>query len=344
MVAASGPSLRDRINRIAYVLVNVSDVERSKNFYEAISPLRAVTRTAAPLQRFAGLGIDRGAFDGYILNDGTGDPSTGLPAEVHLVQWRTPEPVGRPYPTFWHVGLVKLAFRTPSAPAKLAQLAGLGIHTTNRLIYRGYVSIQDPDGIVVSFVGSHTAELPEGETDPRRYERLVHTNPSVSDIERAVDFYGRLIGLDVVGEYAPGRVMPVSQGPGADVAQWIGYPHTARGGGFFLELNHFAHPPRSDADLVPYTEPTHLGIAAVGFEVDDIDACYEILLVAADAGMCRPPVCPPEEWDYGTERGVRRVVVFHDPDGIRLELTERRAFVPTRRPTVPDNPPPLPGV
>jgi catechol 2,3-dioxygenase-like lactoylglutathione lyase family enzyme len=245
---------------------------------------------------------------------------------------------------FLHGGLVKLAFRTPIAKAKLAQLADLGIHTTNRLIYRGYVSIQDPDGIVLSFVGSHTADLEPGATDPRRYERLVHTNPSVSDLNRALEFYGNVIGLDVVGEYLPGEPMDVSQGPGTDRAQWAGYSHAARGGGFFLEVNHFAHPPRSGADLVPYAEPTHVGVARVGLEVDDIDQSYATLLRASDAGLCAPPLSPPEEWDYGPELGIRRVVAFHDPDGIRLELTERRAFVSTGVPVRPDNPPPLPGV
>lgn len=341
---AIGTSLRDRINRIAYVVVNVADLERSRAFYEAVTPLKTVLRTRAPLQRFTGLRIEQGQFDGYILDDGSGHPVTGPPTQVHLVQWRTPQPVGQPYPMFWHVGLVKLAFRTPSAKAKLAQLRELGIHTTNRLIYRGYISIQDPDGVVLSFAGSHSADLPEGEADPRRYERLVHTNPSVRDVDRALDFYGNVIGLNVVGEYLPGEPMRVSQGPGSDVAQWVGYPHIARGGGFFLEVNHFAYPPRRGADLVPYTQATHLGVARVGFEVDDIDVSYEILQRAADAGLCPRPAGPPEEWDYGAERGTGRVLVFQDPDGIRLELTERRPFVPTRQQVRPENPPPLPGV
>jgi catechol 2,3-dioxygenase-like lactoylglutathione lyase family enzyme len=335
-------TLRDRINRVAYVVINVSDLERSRAFYESVSPLQVRVRTQAPAQRFAGLGIARGQFDGYLMDDGSGGAG-GPPTQIHLVQWMTPAPVGQPYPVFWHVGLAKIAFTTPSAKAKLAQLASLGIHTTNRLIYRGYTSIQDPDGVGISFPGSPTAELPAGE-DPRRYERLLHTNPSVRDIARSMRFYGEFMGLDLAIENVPCEPIASSQGPGSDLVQWDSHLYTARGGGFLVDASQFHYPPPTKATLTPYVEPTNLGIARIGFEVDDIDAAYEILVRARPVGKGPAPVGPPEEWDYGPPRGVRRVVVFRDPDGIRLELTEKIPLTPTDTCTQPVNPPPLPGV
>ena len=54
---AAATTLRDRINRIAYVVINVTDLERSRTFYESVTSLKVATRTQAPLQPFRGLGI-----------------------------------------------------------------------------------------------------------------------------------------------------------------------------------------------------------------------------------------------------------------------------------------------
>jgi catechol 2,3-dioxygenase-like lactoylglutathione lyase family enzyme len=331
-------TLRDRINRVAYVVINVTDLERSRAFYESVTPLKVAARTQAPVQRFAGLGIGSGQFDGYLMDDGTGGP----PTQIHLVEWTTPEPVGQSYPYFWHVGLAKIAFTTPSAKSKLAQLRQLGITPTNRLIYRGYTTIQDPDGVIVSFPGSHTAELPAGE-DPRRYEKLLHTNPSVREIARSMRFYGELLGLDLAIESVPCEPIASSQGPGSDLVQWDSHLYTARGDGRFkIDASQFHYPPPTKESIVPYAEPNHVGIARVGLEVDDIDACDAILRKAQSIGKAPGLAGPPEEWDYGSPVGVRRVLSFRDPDGIRLELTEKVPVRPVTTCTQPVNPRPIP--
>jgi hypothetical protein len=48
--------------RIGYVAVNVRDVELSRAFYEAVTPMRVVARTQAPLQPFTLLGRGAGQF------------------------------------------------------------------------------------------------------------------------------------------------------------------------------------------------------------------------------------------------------------------------------------------
>lgn len=338
------PSLKDHIDRVAHVVVNVSDLERSRAFYESVTPLRVVARMDAPRQSFPALGIDDGAFEGYVMDDGSGDPTGGPPTQIHLVRWTTPGPVGRPYPAFWHTGLAKLAFRTPSAPAKLRQLRELGIATTNPLIYRGYVSIQDPDGVLLSFAGSHTADLPHGASDPCLFERLIHTNPSVRDVRRSRRLYEDVLGLRAVGEFIACEPVSASLGPGADHAQVEAYPYVARGGGFFLDLAQFHHPRPTTETLTPYAEANHLGIVRVGFEVDDVDAAYDALVWAASNGDLPFPAAAPHVWDVGAPLGRRKVAVFGDHDGIQFELTERPSFEPTGRCIHPDTSDPLPGV
>jgi catechol 2,3-dioxygenase-like lactoylglutathione lyase family enzyme len=332
-----GPTLRDRINRVAYVVINVSDLERSRAFYESVSPLRVVSRTRAPSQRFAGLGIERGEFDGYLMDDGRG----GRPTQIHLIEWMTPKPIGRHYSCFWHVGLAKIAITTPSARAKLRQLNRLSIRPSNDRIYRGYTSITDPDGVIISFPGSHTLDLPE-EDDPCRHERLQHTNPSVTDIGRSMRFYGEVLGLDLDRESVPCEPILSSQGPGSDLSHWDSHLYTARGDGRFrVDLSQFHHPPPSAESVVPFAEPSHVGIARIGFEVDDVDACFDILRTVEPIGDGPGSLLAPEDWDYGPEVGKRRVLCFRDPDGIRLELVEKVPCAPMSGCEQPDNPPPI---
>lgn len=318
------------------MVVNVSDLERSRAFYESVTPMRVVARMETPTQSFGGLGIERGRFVGYVMEDRSGGP----PTQLQLVQWMSPQPVGRAYPTFWHVGLAKMAFRTPSAPSKLAQLRELDIVPTNGAIHRGYVSIVDPDGVTVSFPGSHTDVLPDGQ-DPCRLEQFLHVNPSVSEIRRSMRFYGSVLGLDLWRENVACAPIASSHGPGSDISQWDSHLYTARGDGRFkIDLSQYHFPPPTPDSLVPYEAPNHIGIARIGFEVDDLCACHRLLELVESAGLCERRG-GPEDWDYGGSLGTRRVLNFLDPDGIRLELTEKLVVAPTTHCIQPVNPPPL---
>lgn len=52
--------LHDRVNRIDRVVANVSDLEKSKAFWEAVTPLRAYAQTTSPQQPCRNLGISSG--------------------------------------------------------------------------------------------------------------------------------------------------------------------------------------------------------------------------------------------------------------------------------------------
>jgi hypothetical protein len=48
--------------------------------------------------------------------------------------------------------------------------------------------------VAIPLAGSPTLDLPAGETDPRRAMKLLHANPSVTDISRSMRFSGEVLG------------------------------------------------------------------------------------------------------------------------------------------------------
>ena len=123
-----------------------------------------------------------GSARGAVLVDQTG----GDPVAVHLVQWVSPAPVGAPMSTFLGHGYVKLAITYPDVAAKRAQLAAAGAELTNAVTVRNYLSIVDPDGVIISFL----------QADASPTERLYHTCLSTISVEETTEFYRDVIGLD----------------------------------------------------------------------------------------------------------------------------------------------------
>jgi catechol 2,3-dioxygenase-like lactoylglutathione lyase family enzyme len=96
--------LHDRLNRISHWDVNVTNLERSRSWYEATTTLRVVARTKAS-QSFPSFGIGSGSFTGYLLKDG--NLPRGVPM-IHLVEWQNPAPVGKPYRSQANVGWYRI--------------------------------------------------------------------------------------------------------------------------------------------------------------------------------------------------------------------------------------------
>lgn len=311
--ATPSPVLGGLVTKLLHVVINVSDLERSREFYEWATPMRVTKRLSAPLQRFEGLGIEQGEFEGYVLDDGTG----GEPTTLHLVEWKTPRPVGTPYETFWNVGYAKLGFAT-SVPweERVAELEAGGATITNDTIHRGYVSYFDPDGITLSYF--------QDVYTTRRHDLWFHTNPVSTDWERSARFWTEMIGLDNYRDVFATDVLPASQGPGADHARWSSHMFAGRGDRRFnIDMTQPEVPEPTPETSKPYAESHHLGIVRVGLEVDDIDLAHELLLAAEPIGQAPGIVCPPEVWDFGPEVGTRRVLSLRDPDGLQVELVQK---------------------
>jgi catechol 2,3-dioxygenase-like lactoylglutathione lyase family enzyme len=97
-------SLHDRLNRISHWDVNVTDLERSRSWYEATTTLKVVTRTKAS-QCFSRLRHRVRQLQGYLLKDA--NLPRGVPM-IHLVQWENPTPIGTPYRSQANVGWYRI--------------------------------------------------------------------------------------------------------------------------------------------------------------------------------------------------------------------------------------------
>jgi catechol 2,3-dioxygenase-like lactoylglutathione lyase family enzyme len=110
--------LRAHVNRFSHLTINVSDLERAKDFYEATLPLKVVARTNGPAQAYPSLGLSRGRFDGYMLRDSQAYPSRA----IHIVEWKDPRPVGKPYETFINAGIYRTSHLTSDIQASYRQV------------------------------------------------------------------------------------------------------------------------------------------------------------------------------------------------------------------------------
>jgi catechol 2,3-dioxygenase-like lactoylglutathione lyase family enzyme len=315
--------VRDQLNRISHFVINVSDLERSLDFYESVTPLRVVGSANAPTQAFKALGIDEGAFESRLLADG----SSGQPGvTVQLVQWLQPSPSGSPYPTFFSRGLYRFCFLTSDLDSRYeSALAaghvpirppkGHGIPVPGGIEGRTFV-LRDPDGIPVQFTRrplSWRDDLPD---------QLYHLNIVSGDIDGTLHFLQHVVGLDYVKRLTlPAPVGPIGFGDGAAVGQFDAVFFRHRGDHrFAIDVVNWFIPGVSG---VPYPEATLVGIQRLGLEVDDLDAAISSL---SAKGI---EVAGPESWDLG-DAGQRRVAVVRDGEGIVYELVEQPPFVGAR--------------
>jgi catechol 2,3-dioxygenase-like lactoylglutathione lyase family enzyme len=300
--------------RIGYVAINVRDLERSRAFYEAVTPMRVIARTRAPLQPFNVLGEAQGSFNGYLLDDGSG----GDPTMLHLIEWQQPAPRGQANSNFFQAGWGKVAFSHTGADEVLERLKANGVTPSNPVIQRQYVSITDPDGVIISFLYNPQRQRPS----------FFHCVSGPSDPSRTVAFYCDLFGLEYWMASQPSGPLPTSQGPGANAAQWDS--HILRSWGdhrFNIDVSKILVPAQTGA-VCP--DPLNIGIGRIGIEVKDIDAAAALLgqaLAQTPHGEARL-VGTVETWDLGNEVPHRKVIGLKDPDGMHIDIYQpERQFV-----------------
>ncbi len=338
----SGPrgpaTLGGLLTRIAHVWINVSDVERSVEFYERVVPYVRTARIDGPAQAYRGIGIARGRFEGWVLT-GTHDLESGAPTRrIHLVQWIDPAPVGVPYPEANHLGFyrtnniasgsgltathekVVAAGGRPYGPPSfiLINPGGAGVYV---------FGMRDPDGITLEYSGGL-------EPDPDSIDQPSHVQLNCRSLPRSYRFYHDVIGLEQSVRLNPDAPQPATNGslgdllrnPDGSVNDQGVFDYDASIIGAPADLRH-------PIDLLeweipdgpfgrPYKRPNNLGIMRLAFEVTDIEAARDALLRTEREAIGARGIGPVETWDLG-EAGTRRVAVFHDIDGAQLELVER---------------------
>ena len=337
--------LRGHLNRFSHVVINVSDLDRAVEFYENTFPVQRRQRINGPQQRYVGLGIEQGQFEGWVLeNKKDASPPGDLVAEfparrLHLVQWKTPGPIGAPYREANHVGIYRqnsLVSNLNEAYTRVLAHGGRPYGEPSRIVLtpEGFgvtvFAYRDPDGNTLEMIG---AEDPAGKvTFPGM---MHHCNLNVRDLAGSYRFYHEVMGLDLQAYLAPAALQPAGNGSLGDVLRNPDGSAYLGDMQFAATLLGVRSDSRSPIDVLQWSVPkpygdaypaaNHLGIVRVAFEVDDIARARARLLAAGHAAG------PIETWDMG-EFGERRVVIFYDPDGIALELIEQPRVLGPRPP------------
>lgn len=154
----------------------------------------------------------------------------------------------------------------------------------------------------------------------RYVNRLFHVCITVPDIEKALEFYQGVLGLESIGslrnEVADGGILGF---PGREIE--IHADHL-RGkvadNATVIDLIEFIRP-KTIVDRGPYQQMNQVGITRLAFDVDDTDAIYEKLRQRGDVEL----LCEPVTVQAPTG-GSLRILTFKDPHGIVLELIEYR--------------------
>jgi lactoylglutathione lyase len=138
-----------------------------------------------------------------------------------------------------------------------------------------------------------------------------HAGFTVRSIDRSMEFYCDLLGLEQVFRWNPQEPY---------IAELVGYPsvnlHGAilrvPGSDMFLELLEYQGIPIKTVDMAN----GNIGNGHIAFHVDELDPLYE-RLTKAGVKSVSPPVTPT----IGPNKGGRAVYLI-DPDGFRVELIE----------------------
>jgi catechol 2,3-dioxygenase-like lactoylglutathione lyase family enzyme len=163
------------------------------------------------------------------------------------------------------------------------------------------------DAVFISLV------VEPADTENRRRSRMItgmnHTGFVVRDLEKSVEFYNEVVGLQVVRR---------GERDGGTISQIVGYPDSHlkmamlgidQVGGHILELIEYLNPVSTDR---PTQERAVLGASHLAFNVTDIQDTFQRLL---DNGAKR--LNPPVEVAPG-----RLACYLQDPDGNWIELIE----------------------
>jgi len=131
-----------------------------------------------------------------------------------------------------------------------------------------------------------------------------HVGLTVSDLDRAVDFYREVLGLSVIAEF---QVSGKAFATGVDVegasAQFVHLD----GGSVRIEL--VAYEPAADSQPTPRLNAS--GATHLGLEVEDLDRFYQELPSTVET------LSPPQTTETGT-----RILFVRDPEGNLIEILE----------------------
>jgi len=297
------------VTRVFHLNVNCSQLERSLHFYQDLLGLRQGAHTVSPDQDGAAFGLERAAWDAWMMLDERGYEG----AVVDLLEWQAPAPAASGAAAANRLGFARLGFTTADLDATHARMSAdvdarptepHAVTMEGAPTMRTFV-VADPDGTQIELLGG----------DATRFSFVVL---NCSDLERSIAFYSEVLGFHPRVRFAPGPrdESALGLGPGSE---WeMAYLDDPRGtGAFAIDLVQWHVPPPTGA---PSREANRLGPFRLALSTDDIDAAHAALLEHGVACWSAPA-----ELDMGPGLPPLRALLFDDPDGAVLELIETPA-------------------
>ncbi|HLY77411.1 MAG TPA: VOC family protein [Thermoplasmata archaeon] len=145
-----------------------------------------------------------------------------------------------------------------------------------------------------------------------RAKGLEHVTVSVSDLDRSLLFYHRLLGIPMLGRGE--EQGPAMSGPTGTTRRPFLYADLELGGGQILELLQYLTPTKGPVRTNGFAP----GNSRIGIRVGDMEVALRRLRQAGVRTMFDPVrVAGP------ASRAGARVVHVSDPDGTSVELVER---------------------
>lgn len=286
--------------------VNCSNLARSLHFYRDLLGLTASVQTRPDAQDGAAYRLDRVQWDGWFLHDARG-PGAG--PTVDLLEWQVPSHTGTPNVAA-DLGLNRLGFYVADLSECYERAIAAGVtaygapHETS---VEGSepvrsVVIEDPDGVLVELVEVGV-------------ERVGFVAIGTSDLDTTRAFYEDVLGFHPMFDRPPVRQPGQQVGIDREIELIAAYYDDPRGeGAFMLELVQLLDPvPKGPAAR----EAHQLGMFRLAMLTDDIDRDYTALLE-------RGVTCwtPPATVEMGLGLPPSRLLMFTDPDGAVIELTQ----------------------
>lgn len=324
-------SLGGNISKALFLIINVSDLDRALDFYEATLPVKRAEVMNPPKQAFKGYGISQGQFKAQMLRDS--QPFQG--GGILLVQWLSPGPVGTPYAEANHVGWYREHFNASQTGQQFRYEQALAaggrpygppskIQISPTLIISSF-AFRDPDGTTLEWVG------PVDPTPGGAPDTIAGPNTNCRNIHESFTFYRDVLGFDMSIRLNPLNTQPATNGSLGDIVRNPdGSVYTGE-----TDFDAAIMVPRGDSrnsvDLLEWQAPkpygsaykyaNNLGMMNLTYEVNDVQVVYEKLLRLLPNPK-KTIVAPPEMWDLGSF-GVRKTLNIVDPDGTRFGFFEK---------------------